>query len=441
MAKESRAFGSQRAYKRHLTLGKGGVAGEVADLRRDAEEGFQNLEERAGYPELDFIDGAGPVAAGGDTVLVGRALLQGQTFDTLKLTEGAAELDVWPVKPGKSGISVVMTVGAGGLVVTFAASVLTIELAAGGSSDDAVATEINNGAACTGYIRATSAAGGNFTAVQASQAMAGGAGDYAGNKVMVAGKECLPKKAGAVTTSAAVWTGTQIDVTVPALTPTIATDKAQFTVSSDGTRADALSAAVGRTNYPVLDALDPGTLLAAGQVSFTVVGRNLLQGQTFDTLTTGLANAAVIVTNLKPGDSGFRLVVTQGVGALAVTFVNGLLTVELAAANSTATQVTAAINALAGCIGVIHAVAGGTGADDVLVAVETPFAGGSGLYTSNHVHINGQSCLPVHAANQWTDTGINVLVPALTARVATDIVAVAVESDGAMTSQLSALLT
>lgn len=196
-----------------------------------------------------------------------------------------------------------------------------------------------------------------------------------------------------------------------------------------------------KSGYPALDALDPATLLAAGQASFAVAGRNLLQGQTFDLLASGVGNALVTVKMLKPGDSGVRMVVTQGAGALVVTLVDGLLTVELAAANSTATQVTAAINALAACIGVIHAVAGGTGADNVLVAAEAPLAGGDGLYSGNHVYINGQSCLPVHAADQWTDTSITVLVPALTGRLATDVAAVLVESDGVQTGQLSAVLT
>jgi hypothetical protein len=246
MAKESKAFGSKRAAKAHLVRGGGGLSGEIVDLRKDVEEGFQNLEERAGYPELDYIDGAGPSAAGADMILVGRNLLQDQTFDTIKLTEGAAELDLWPVKPGDSGITVVMTVGAGGLVVTYnpTTKVLTIELAAAGSSDDAIATAINADAAETdGHIRATSAAGGNFTVAQASQALTGGVGDYAGNKVTVGGNECLPKNA-AGTTSSAVWTDTQVDVTVPALAPIVATDQANVTVMSDGTRADALGAVV-----------------------------------------------------------------------------------------------------------------------------------------------------------------------------------------------------
>ena len=199
--------------------------------------------------------------------------------------------------------------------------------------------------------------------------------------------------------------------------------------------------AESKVGFPVLDALDPGTLLAAGQASFKIVGRNLLQGQTFDTLTTGLTDAAVAVTALKPGVSGISLVVTQGAGALSAVLADGLLTVELASGGSTATEVTAAINAAASCIGVIHAVAGGTGAGTVLVAAETALAGGAGYYAGNSVTINGQSCDPVQAATMWTATAITVLVPALTDRVATDIVGVMVSSNGVMTNSLSAVLT
>lgn len=197
-----------------------------------------------------------------------------------------------------------------------------------------------------------------------------------------------------------------------------------------------------RDGFPELDSLDPGTLLAAGQATFVLIGRHLLQSQTFDTLTVGVANAAVSVTCLKPGKSTFRLVIVQGT-TLGVTFVSGLLTVTLATAGSTATDVVAAINAVT--VGVLFAVAGGTGGSNVLVAASTALAGGVGLYAGNNVLVSGTEALPKHAAAQWTDTSITVTVPALTgltpARAATDIVSVVVQSNGLMTGQLSAVLT
>lgn len=242
MAKESRAFGSQRAKKAHLMQQTGGLAAEIVDLRNDVEEGFQNLEERLGFPELDFIDGGAPAAAGGDAVLVGRNLLQGQTFDTLVLTQSAIQMQLWAVKPGDSGITVAVVVG-GALAIDYnpTTKVLTITLAPAGSTANAVATAINANAAETdGYIRASVLGAGTFTLAQASRPMAGGVGDYDGNIVMCAGKECLPANNG-TTTSVAVWSDTQITVTVPALTPVVAADIAQLTLSTDGTRAQAIS--------------------------------------------------------------------------------------------------------------------------------------------------------------------------------------------------------
>ena len=45
----SRSFGSEKAKKSHLVRdGKGGVAGEVGDLRSDVETGFLALEAEVG---------------------------------------------------------------------------------------------------------------------------------------------------------------------------------------------------------------------------------------------------------------------------------------------------------------------------------------------------------------------------------------------------------
>lgn len=245
MAKESNAFGTQRPKKAHLMRGSGGLSAEISDLRADVEEGFQNAEDKTGLPEADFIDGTMPAAAGGDFIVAGRNLLQAQTFDTLQLTEGAADLTVDALTPGDSEINVVMTVGLAGLVITYADKLLTIELAAAGSTDDAIATAINADAADTdGHIRATSAAGGSFTVAQDSQAMAGGVGDYADNKVMCAGIECLPANL-AGTTSVAKWTDTGVTVTAPALAPAAVGDAAQVAVISYGRKSNALTAILG----------------------------------------------------------------------------------------------------------------------------------------------------------------------------------------------------
>jgi hypothetical protein len=246
MTTSSKSFGSQAASKPHLVRGSGGVAGEVADLRGDTEQGFRASEAKTGFPELDFIDGAGPAAAGGDMVLVGRALLQGQTFDSLALWEGTSMVTITALKPGDSPLTVAVTGGAsaGAEVVTKTGSAFVIQIEAGVSTADQIATAINaNGADSDGYLRAASGGAGTTNAVAAAAALAGGAGDYAGNSVYAAGKECLPANTPG-TAGAAAWSDTGVTVTVPALAPAVATDKAQVTLSSDGVRAQALSAAV-----------------------------------------------------------------------------------------------------------------------------------------------------------------------------------------------------
>lgn len=245
MATESKAFGSQRAKKAHLLQQTGGLAAEIKDLRNDVEEGFQNFEARAGFPELDFHDlnlGA-PAAAGGDIVLVGRNLLQNQTFDSITIAESAAgSVELSALKPGNSGITVEVALDVG-LAVEFDPNtgVLLIKLPAIGDSDDDIATAINaNASACNGYVRAVSAGSGDIVADHAAAPMTGGVGNYAGNVVMCAGEECLPaNEVGA--TSVAKWTDTAIKVTIPALASAAVGDHAQVTVSSDGTRADALT--------------------------------------------------------------------------------------------------------------------------------------------------------------------------------------------------------
>jgi len=245
MAKESKAFGSQRAYKAHLVKGHG-LSGEIADLRSDVEEGFQNLEERAGYPELDYVDGAGPAAAGGDMILVGRNLLQGQSFDVLALWAGTSMVTITCLKPGKSPFTIQVTDGAtaGAEVVTKTGDAFVVQIEVGVSTANQIATAINaDGADSDGYLRAASGGGDAVNAIQAATAMAGGVGDFAGNVVRAAGFECLPANTPG-TAGAAAWTDTSVKVTVPALAPVVATDKAQVTLGSDGTRADALTVAV-----------------------------------------------------------------------------------------------------------------------------------------------------------------------------------------------------
>lgn len=246
MAKESKAFGSQRAAKAHLVRGSGGLSGEIVDLRKDVEEGFQNLEERAGFPELYYIDGAGPSAAGADMILKGANLLQGQSFDVLALWAGTSMVTITCLKPGKSPFTIEVTGGgtAGAETVTKTGDAFVVDIEPGVSTADQIATAINaDGADSDGYLRAASGGAGTTNAVAAATAMAGGVGEFAENVVKVGGVECLPANTPG-TAGAAAWTDDTITVTVPALAPIAATDQANVTVMSDGTRADALGAVV-----------------------------------------------------------------------------------------------------------------------------------------------------------------------------------------------------
>lgn len=200
--------------------------------------------ERAGAPELDRLDvseGAW-AAAGGDITLIGRALLQGQTFDTITKTEGAASVAIHALKPGDSGITCQIIAGAGALGVAFTpgTGALVITLAAGGSSDDAVATAINADASqCNGYLRAVSASGGNFTLAASSAPLTGGTGDYAKNKIMAGGLEALPANETGITATAK-WSNTSIECTTQAVGS--AGDIATVAVQSDGVFTQSLSA-------------------------------------------------------------------------------------------------------------------------------------------------------------------------------------------------------
>ena len=117
------------------------------------------------------------------------------------------------------------------------ASIFVIQIEAGVSTANQIATAINaNTADSDGYLRAASGGAGTTNAVAAATAMAGGVGDFAGNLVYAAGKLCLPANT-AGTAGAAAWTNTGVTVTVPALAPAVATDKANVTLMSNGTRA------------------------------------------------------------------------------------------------------------------------------------------------------------------------------------------------------------
>lgn len=246
MAKESKAFGSSRAKKAHLVRAGGGLKGEIADLRADVEEGFQNLEERADFPQVYYVDGAGPSAAGADMILKGANFLQGQSFDELALWEGTSMVTITCLKPGDSPFTIEVedSVLAGSEAVVKTDNAFLIKIEAGVSTAEQIATAINaDGADSDGYLRAAAGGSGAVNAIAAATAMAGGVGTFAENVVKVGGVECLPANTPG-TAGAAAWTDDTLTVTVPALAPIVATDQAALTVMSDGTSSDTLGVVV-----------------------------------------------------------------------------------------------------------------------------------------------------------------------------------------------------
>lgn len=247
----SKTFGPETAQRPHLVQdGKGGVAGEVGDLRGDVEVAIEKLELRTSFPELDWMDGATITAAGGDIILEGRNLLQGQTFASLTLWTGTSEVVITALTPGADGnlFTIQITDGAtaGSEVVTKTGNAFVVQIEVGVSTADQIATAINaNGADSDGYLTANGGGSGTTNAVAAATAMAGGAGE--GFTAYVSGVACLPANTTGANGGAAIDNGTAT-VTVPDLTAETparaATDVVAVYLVSNGLRSQQLSAAL-----------------------------------------------------------------------------------------------------------------------------------------------------------------------------------------------------
>lgn len=214
----------------------------IREIRANVESWACQIENRYGMPELDWLNtsAGAPTAAGGDVQIYGRNLLQSQTFDSIALAETTARLTLTMLTPGVSGATVVIATPSGTTAIAYntTTKVLTITPASGGDTVHNIATAINaNGAQTDGHIRATETVAGNITAAQASQALSGGAGDYAQNIIRVAGTQIYPANTTG-DTGAAAWSDTAIVATFPnltALSPALAaTDKVSFTMLING---------------------------------------------------------------------------------------------------------------------------------------------------------------------------------------------------------------
>lgn len=193
--------------------------------------------------QLDIVGGAAVAAAGGDIALVGRNLLQGQTFDTLTLWATTSSVAITCLTPGDSGYTISVTDGAtaGAEVVSVVGGTAwNIQIEVGVSTANQIATAINADAALSnGYLWAVSGGAGTTNAVQAATDMAGGAGSFASNAVYVGGLLALPANTTGAT-GVAAWTDTTLAVTTQAVGA--ATDVVQITVTSNNNKARAISA-------------------------------------------------------------------------------------------------------------------------------------------------------------------------------------------------------
>jgi len=222
----SLAFSGQHPQRPHLLRG-GGTGREIKDTRNDVDNALELLEARDAtleYPELDWIDGGFIAAAGGDIILKGRFLLQGQEFASLTLWAGTSEVVITAMKPGEGGNDFTIEVVGGGtagsetVIKTGNAFVITIEV--GVSTANQIATAINADLNAgvrdgDGYIMAVSGGAGAVNAVAAATNLAGGVGD--GWECLVSGVECLPANTTGDTGVAAIAEGV-CTVTVPDLT-------------------------------------------------------------------------------------------------------------------------------------------------------------------------------------------------------------------------------
>lgn len=237
MATRSKAFGGKSPRKSHLVTPSGGMGAEIYDVRKDVEEAFTSGEGRPAsdeYPELDYIDGAGPAAAGGDMAMVGRYLLGGQTFASVTL---GASLDIIARTPGDAGNDYSVEVvdsAAGGLAVTFAADKLEIDLGGAASTEDQIATAVN--AVPVGAPLRANSGGGPAFGTASEVSLAGGSGE--GWRCTVGGFDAPIKFDTGAATSSANLDETDVIVTVPALAPIVATDKAKVYAVVDGVRTD-----------------------------------------------------------------------------------------------------------------------------------------------------------------------------------------------------------
>ena len=173
----------------------------------------------------------------------------------------------------------------------------------------------------------------------------------------------------------------------------------------------------------------------------SIYGVNLLCGQTQASVT--INDITFTVSNPGVAGNAYSVEITQGVGALSATFANDVLTVELAAANSTNDEVAAAVNAGANNF---NATVNANNGQNAVVAAARNASGGIGAGVQLIIHSAGASVDFSADIASMTDSEISIIhssVAFATAPVVGSVGSVMVKSlnNSAMSNPLQTLHT
>jgi hypothetical protein len=227
----SLSFGSQSPSVPHLSTG------EVGDLRGDIESAFVKSDGRVGFPFISRVPGGMGLSLAGVPItcgVVGSGFLQGQSKATLTAGTGTSSLAFTANRPGTPGnsISVAVVAGSGSLSVGVVGQAITVTLAAGGSTANAVKAAVDAHATAKTLVQVVSGGTGSVAALAATN-LSGGTG--AGFEVKINGIE--QQVVGSLTDTA-------LPLVVSDLTGCAATDAAILRVSSNGVVSNAVALGV-----------------------------------------------------------------------------------------------------------------------------------------------------------------------------------------------------
>lgn len=171
-AKRSHAFGNEQPERPHS------ITREVDDLRKDVEAAFLRTERNLAGPVItnnNVVFAANDNKAKADCSIFGTGLLCGQTQASVTL----GDITYTVRNPGVAGnaFSVEVVAGGGDLSTAFADNKLTVTLAGAGSTNNAIANDIN--AKKESAIKFTATVndnGGNNAGASASTQASGGVG-------------------------------------------------------------------------------------------------------------------------------------------------------------------------------------------------------------------------------------------------------------------------